>query len=96
MNGDGCNKSVHTGKYFMITPGDVDDRTPLEYNAFVDFIYGKLVGDKGCIGKNLFQRLFVNGVQLITKLKSNMKGTLMTVSAWNLTYSAPFFYYLSP
>lgn len=30
--------------------------------------------------KNLFQRLFVNGIQLITKLKSNMKGTLMSLS----------------
>ena len=65
---------------FMITPGDVDDRKPLEYKAFVDFIYGKLVGDKGYIGKNLFQRLFVDGIQLITKLKSNMKGALMSVS----------------
>ena len=37
---------------FMITPGDIDDRKPLEYKAFVDFIYGKLVGDKGYIGKN--------------------------------------------
>ena len=35
--------------------------------------------DKGYIGKNLFQRLFVDGIQLITKLKSNMKGTLMSV-----------------
>ena len=65
---------------FMITPGDVDDRKPLEYKSFVDFIYGKLVGDKGYIGKNLFQRLFVDGIQLITKLKSNMKGALMSVS----------------
>lgn len=24
---------------FMITPGDVDDRKPLEYKAFVEFIY---------------------------------------------------------
>ena len=29
---------------FMITPGDVDDRKPLEYKAFVEFLYGKLVG----------------------------------------------------
>ena len=65
---------------FIITPGDVDDRKPLEYKAFVEFIYGKLVGDKGYIGKNLFQRLFVDGIQLITKLKSNMKGALMNVS----------------
>lgn len=65
---------------FIITPGDVDDRKPLEYKAFVEFIYGKLVGGKGYIGKNLFQRLFVDGIQLITKLKSNMKGALMSVS----------------
>ena len=65
---------------FMITPGDVDDRKPLEYMAFIDFIYGKLVGYKGYIGKNLFQRLFVDGIQLITKLKSNMKGALMSVA----------------
>ena len=65
---------------FMIIPGDVDDRKPLEYKAFVEFIYGKLVGDKGYIGKHLFERLFVDGIQLITKLKSNMKGALMSVS----------------
>ena len=64
----------------MITPGDVDDRKPLEYNAFIEFIYGKLFGDRGYISKNLFQRLFVDGIQLITKLKSNMKGALMSVS----------------
>ena len=65
---------------FMITPGDVDDRKPLELKSFIEFIYGKLVGDKGYISKNLFQRLFVDGIQLITKLKSNMKGALMSVS----------------
>ena len=35
---------------------------------------------KGYISKNLFQRLFVDGIQLITKLKNNMKGALMSVS----------------
>ena len=38
---------------FIITPGDVDDRKPLEYSAFVEFLYGKLVGDKGYVGKDL-------------------------------------------
>lgn len=61
---------------FMITPGDVDNRKYLEYKAFIELIYGKL----GYISKNLFQRLFVDGIQLITKLKSNMKGALMSVS----------------
>ena len=64
----------------MITPGDIDDREPLKYEAFMNLIYGKLVGDKDYIRRELFQRLFVNGIQLITKLKSNMKGALMSVS----------------
>ncbi len=64
----------------QITPGDVDDRKPLEYKAFVELIYGKLVGDKGYIGKNLFEKLFVDGIQLITKLKNNMEGAMMSVS----------------
>src|SRR5574344_943360 len=65
---------------FMITPADVDDRKPLEYKAFVEYIFGKLVGDKGYISRNLFERLFVDGIQLITKLKNNMKGAIMKVS----------------
>ena len=65
---------------FMITPGDVDDSKPLEYKAFVEFVYGKLVGDKGYISQNLSEKLFVDGIQLITKLKNNMKGAMMSVS----------------
>ena len=64
----------------MITPGDIDDRKPLEYKTFIDFICGNFFGGKGYISKNLFQRLFVDGIQLITKLKSNMKEAVMSVS----------------
>ena len=39
-----------------------------------------MIADKGYIGRSLFQRLFVDGIQLITKLKSNMRGALMSVS----------------
>ncbi len=74
-----CNERGELSN-FMITPDDVDGRNPFEYKAFVEFIYGKLVGDKGYIGKNFFEMLFVDGIQLITKLKSNMKGALMSVS----------------
>ena len=42
--------------------------------TFIEYIYRKLVADKGYTGKNLFRWLFVDGIQLITKLKSNMKG----------------------
>ena len=65
---------------FMITPGNVDDRTPLKYENFVKEIYGKLVGDKGYISQELFSELFVNGIQLVTKIKNNMKNCLMSVS----------------
>ena len=70
---------------FMITPGDVDDRKPLDYKPFVEFLHGKLVGDKGYIGKQLFQRLFVDGIQLVTRLRSNMKGAIMSLSDRVLT-----------
>lgn len=33
------------------------------------FIYEKFVGDKGCIDRDLFLRLFIDDIQLITKLK---------------------------
>ena len=65
---------------FMITPGNVDDRVPLKYENFVKEIYGKLVGDKGYISQELFRELFVNGIQLVTKIKNNMKNILMSVS----------------
>ena len=64
----------------MFTPGDVDDRTPLNDKSFINQIIGKLVGDKGYISRKLFEKLFVDGIQLITKLKSNMKGALMSIS----------------
>jgi len=64
---------------FMITPGDVDDRKPLKIKSFVELIYGKLVGDKGYISQNLFNKLFFDGIQLITKLKNNMKGGLRPI-----------------
>lgn len=59
---------------FMVTPGNVDDREPLRNKSFIERIFGRLVGDKGYICKELFSRLFIDGIQLITKLKSNMKG----------------------
>ena len=35
---------------------------------------------KATSARTSFQRLFVDGIQLITKLKGNMKGALMSVS----------------
>ena len=70
---------------FMITPADIDDREPLKVKDFVNEIYGKLVGDKGYISKELFHELFVDGIQLITKVRNNMKNCLMSVSLTDKT-----------
>ncbi|MCQ2301697.1 MAG: transposase [Bacteroidales bacterium] len=55
----------------------------VSYSRFVKLERGVallLVGDKGHISKELFRELFVDGIQLITKVKSNMKNCLMSVS----------------
>jgi hypothetical protein len=65
---------------FTITQANVDDRQPLKQERFLDKIYGKLFADKGYIGKSLMQMLFIDGVQLITSIKNNMKNSLMTIS----------------
>lgn len=61
-----------------LTPGNVDDRKPVP--ELVKGIFGKLFGDKGYIAKALFAELFEHGVQLITKLKKNMKNRLMPLT----------------
>ncbi|HQJ83038.1 MAG TPA: transposase [Bacteroidales bacterium] len=65
---------------FVLTPGNVDDRYPLLGSNLLQKIYGKLYGDKGYISKSLFEKLFVDGIHLITKLRKNMKNSLMSNS----------------
>lgn len=64
---------------FLITRGNVDDRKPLKDKSFHDKIFGKLFGDRGYLGKDLFEELFVNGIHLVTKIKKNMKNSLMNI-----------------
>lgn len=64
---------------FCITPGKVDDRKPVPRLA--KKLFGKLFGDKGYISQPLAQTLYeMFDVQLITKLRKNMKGQLMRLS----------------
>ena len=58
---------------FMLTSGNIDDRKPLKNKSFNDKILGKIYGDKGYLGKDLFDILFVDGIHLITKVRKNMK-----------------------
>ena len=61
-----------------ITPGNINDRTPVP--NMVKGIVAKLIGDKGYLSKKLFEKLFDQGVTLITKIKRNMKNSLMEMA----------------
>ena len=67
---------------FTLTPGNVDDRQPVaQMCAQVRHFVGKLIGDKGYISQVLTERLLVtHGVQLVTKLRKNMRNMLLDVS----------------
>lgn len=58
-----------------ITGGNIDDRKPLE--KMVSGLRGKLFADKGYIGKELFTKLWRNGLHLITGIRKTMKNYLM-------------------
>ena len=62
---------------FIITLGNIDNRKPLSDMNLHKRIFEKLFGDKGYISKDLFEQLFIDGVHLITKIKKNMKNSLM-------------------
>lgn len=62
---------------FKVTAGNVDDRKPVLFLA--KHLTGKLVGDKGYISASLFEELMQQGLQLITRIKRNMKNKLMTL-----------------
>ena len=65
---------------FIITPGNIDDREPLKNKRFIKKIKGKLYGDKGYVSAPLAQILFIDGIQLITGIRNNMKNCLMEMS----------------
>ena len=62
-----------------LTPGNVDDRKPVP--GLVRDLLGKLVADRGYISKKLGKQLKARfDLQLITKLRSNMKNQLLPIS----------------
>ena len=62
---------------WAITKGNIDDRHPVPDLAKT--VKGKLFGDKGYISQPLFEKLFSQGTQLITSIRSNMKNKLMPI-----------------
>ena len=59
------------------TPGNTDDRRPVP--DLVKELFGKLFGDKGHISQPLFETLYDGGVQLVTRLKAEMKNRLLPI-----------------
>jgi hypothetical protein len=62
---------------FVFTPGNTDDRNQKMITKLTKDLIGKLIGDKGYLSKKLFEYLHSNGIQLITKIKKNMKNVPM-------------------
>jgi len=58
---------------FYFTKGNVDDRNIELMTAMTKEVFGKFFGDKGYISKALSELLFQDGIQLITKVRKNMK-----------------------
>lgn len=59
---------------FCLTAGNVDDRNLNVIEHLTRDMSGKLFADKGYISQKLFDKLWDNGVQLITKQKKNAKN----------------------
>lgn len=58
-----------------LTAANVGDRKPVL--DLTRGIIGKLFGDRGYISQALFEKLWQKGLQLVTKLKKNMKNRLI-------------------
>lgn len=62
---------------FFLTPGNVDDRTPVP--ELTKGVFGLVCGDKGYISQALFDTLFARGIKLVTPIRKNMKNRLMNL-----------------
>jgi hypothetical protein len=62
----------------QLTPGNVDDRKPVP--TLVKRLWGKLFGDKGYLSKALTEQLRAQGIELVTRLKANMKNQLLSLT----------------
>jgi hypothetical protein len=69
----------HVGEIlsFCITTGNTDDRNPALIDKLTKGLWGKLYGDKGYISEPLRVKLREEGIELVTKIKSNMKNKLL-------------------
>lgn len=64
---------------FLITPANVADNNRQVLETLLEGLQGECYGDKGYLSK-LFEQFYHQGLQLITKIKSNMKNQLLPLS----------------
>lgn len=64
---------------WTLTPGNTDDRELLKDKNFTQKPFGKLFADRGYISQDLFDALFVDDIHLVTKIRKNMKNSLMNL-----------------
>jgi transposase len=63
----------------LLTPGNTDERTPVPH--LLRQLFARVFGDKRYVSQKLALQLWQeSGIQLITKLKRNMKNRLMHLS----------------
>jgi hypothetical protein len=76
-----CKEEIHSPhKHFaeniLIQP---IDRESLKNRRFHDNLFGKIFAARGYVSQDVFEKLFIDGIHLITRLKKNMKNSLMSV-----------------
>ena len=65
---------------FCLTPGTIDDRNIDVIAQLCRELSGKRFGDRGYISQELFECLYEQDIQLITKLRKHMKHKLMEMT----------------
>jgi hypothetical protein len=60
---------------FDLTPGNVDDRKPLD--GFANSLFGKLFGDKGYLSRDLADKLRDKSIHLVTSIRRNMQPQIL-------------------
>lgn len=63
---------------FDLTPGNVDDRKPLD--GFANSLFGKLFGDKGYLSRDLADKLRDKGIDLVTSIRRNMQPQILPLT----------------
>ncbi len=66
---------------FSLTPGNIADNNSDLLEKLMKNIQGKVYGDKGyIINSELFQNLYSKGIHLVTKIRKNMRNSLIDIS----------------